>query len=181
MLAYVPASAKKVGLYIRHKRLLDICVVFLIIFELAPFHRVPMRTTSYDYNISIPVVYKYIKSHKNVNNILILAADFDYPGAGAIPVELPEETMWAGYHGKNIYNGYSGYLPPDYYPTYYNFLDFRPAVVPLLKKDGLRYVLVDKQLSTSNIKLASQVSSALGGPNHIVYQDKRYILFKVSN
>ena len=179
MLAFAPASAKKVGIYMRHKRLINVGVLALIVFELLPFHLVPMRTTSYDYNLSIPPVYKFIKTHNNVNNIIILAADFDYPKAGAIPVELPEETMWSGYHNKNIFNGYSGYLPPDYYPQYYNFLDFRSAVVPLLKQADLRYVLVDKQLSTANPGLANQISSVLG-PNHTVYNDSRYVLFKVS-
>ena len=181
LLAFVPESAKKISGYVRHKKLIDAVVLALIIFELMPFHLAPMRTTSYDYNLSIPAVYKFIKTQKSVNNIIILAADFDYPQAGAIPVELPEETMWSGYHNKNIFNGYSGYLPPDYYPQYYNFLDFRPAVVPLLKQANLRYVLVDKLLSTSNPGLANQVSSVLGGPSHVVYQDSRYVLFKVAD
>jgi hypothetical protein len=180
MLALVPASANKLGLYVRHKKLINAGVLALIIFELMPFHLVPLRTSSYSYNLSIPPVYKFIKSHNDVNNIIILAADFDYPNAGAIPTELPEETMWSGYHNKNIFNGYSGYLPPDYYARYYNYVDFRAADVPMLKKDNLRYVLVDKQLSTANPGLANQVSSVLG-PNHTVYQDRRYALFKVAN
>lgn len=182
MVTFVPAATDKIKnkRYVNHKKLVNGAVLVLLVFELAPFHFVPMRTTSYDYNLSVPPVYKFIKNDKSVNNIIILAADFDYPNAGAIPVELPEETMWSGYHNKNIFNGYSGYLPPDYYARYYNYVNFRPADVPLLKKDNLRYVLVDKQLSTSNPGLANQVSSALG-PNHTVYSDKRYVLFKVAD
>lgn len=178
MLALVPASVEKVGFYKRYRLAINCIVVALIIFELIPFHRVPMRMDSYDYNLSVPAVYKFIKNDKQVNNIIILAADFDYPHAGGIPVELPEETMWAGYDNKNIFNGYSGYLPPDYYPTYWNYLDFRAADVPLLKKQDLRYVLVDKLLSSSNPNLPNQVISLLG-KNNIVYQDKRYVLVKV--
>lgn len=176
-LALVPAAAKKIPLYQRNKRLLTCVVIGLLIFELIPFHQEPMSPHSYSYNLSVPPVYKFIKNSKQVNNIIVLAADFDYPHAG-IPTELPEETMWAGYDNKNTFNGYSGYLPPDYYPTYWNFLDFRPAVVPLLKKDGLHYVMVDKQLSTENPNLPTQVANVLGRDN-IVYQDKRYVLFKV--
>lgn len=179
MLALAPTTVEKVGFYKRHRWPINCIVVLLIVFELFPIHREPMRTTSYDYNLSVPAVYKFIKNDNQVNNILILAADFDYPKAGAIPVELPEETMWAGYTNKNIFNGYSGYLPPDYYPEYYNYLDFRPAVVPLLKQQDLHYVLVDKQLSTSNPNLPNQVGSVLG-KNNIIYQDQRYVLFRVT-
>jgi hypothetical protein len=180
ILAFAPAYAKKVGLYVRHKRLINVAVFVLLIFELMPFHLMPMRTTSYNYNLSSPPVYTYIKSHDDVNNILILASDFDYPEAGPIPVELPEEVLWSGYHNKNIFNGYSGYLPPDYYERYYNYLKFGPEDVSVLRKDDLRYVLVNKQLSTSNPKLAEQVATTLG-PGHLVYQDKVYVLFKVAD
>jgi hypothetical protein len=180
ILAFAPALAKKNRFYTRHARPINVAVVVLLILELMPFHLMPMRTTSYNYNLSIPPVYQYVKSHDEVNNILILAADFDYPNAGAIPVELPEETMWSGYHNKNIYNGYSGYLPPDYYPRYYDYLQFTSEDVPVLKKDDLRYVLVNKQLSTSNPDLANQVAAVLG-PGHVVYQDKTYVLFKVAD
>jgi hypothetical protein len=178
LFAYAPFYAKKVKYYITYRTAINCIVVGLIIFELAPFHFTPLRSTSYSYGISIPPVYTYIKDHKNVNNIIVLAADSDYPNAG-IPIELPEETMWAGYDNKNTFNGYSGYLPPTYYPTYWNFLDFRPAVVPDLKKENLHYVLVDKLLSTTNPNLVNQVANVLG-KNNIVYQDKRYDLFKVT-
>ena len=177
-LAFVPMGMKKIKTYQRHKRLIDILVVGLIVFELVPLHRMPMRTSAYSYHFSIPPVYKFIKDDDRINNIVVLAADFDYPGAGGIPTQLPEVTMWAGYHNKNVFNGYSGYLPPDYYPTYWDFLDFKPDDIIKLKQKDLRYVLVDKQLSTSNPDLADQVSTVLGSKN-TVYQDQRYILFKV--
>lgn len=177
-LALVPAAAKKIGFYQRHKWLINCVAVGLIVFELIPFHRMPMRMESYSYNLSVPAVYKFIKNDDRVNNIIVLAADFDYPRAGSVPVELPEITMWAGYDNKNTFNGYSGYLPPNYYPQYWNFLDFRVADVPLLKQSDLHYVLVDKQLSTSNPGLANQVATVLG-KNSTVYHDQRYVLFKV--
>ncbi len=177
-LALAPLAAKNIGFYQKHKRLINILLLGLIVFELIPFHRMPMRTTGYNYNLSVPPVYKFIKNDKQVDNIIVLAADFDYPGSGGIPTQLPEVTMWAGYHNKNVFNGYSGYLPPDYYPTYWNFLDFQADDVALLKQKDLRYVMVDKQLSNANPNLAEQVGSILG-KEHIVYQDQRYVLFKV--
>jgi hypothetical protein len=178
LLAYAPFYAKKSKFYLNYQTIINCLVVVLLIIELAPLHLTPMRTTSYSYHISIPPVYTYIKNNKNVNGIVVLAADYDYPNAG-IPIELPEYTMWAGYDNKNTFNGYSGYLPPDYYPTYWNLLDFRPAVLPVLKQEGLHYVMVDKLLSTSNPNLANQVETVLGR-NNIVYQDQRYVLVKVS-
>ena len=177
-LALVPLAVKDIKFYQRHKRLINCAVLFLIIFELIPFHRMPMRTGTYSYNLSIPPVYKFIKNDNKVNNIIVLAADFDYPNAGGIPTQLPEVTMWSGYHNKNVFNGYSGYLPPDYYPTYWDFLDFKPDDVSKLKQKDLRYVLVDKQLSTSNPNLVNQVAAVLG-KNNTTYEDKRYTLIKV--
>jgi hypothetical protein len=177
-LALTPLAVNKIKFYKKNKKLIDYAVVILIVIELIPLHRMPMRTTSYNYNLSIPAVYKYIKSHDEVDNIIVLAADFDYPGSETFPTWLPEVTMWSGYHNKNVYNGYSGYLPPDYYPTYWSFLDFKTDDITSLKQKHLRYVLVDKQISTGNPNLANQVSETLG-KGSTVYQDRRYILFKV--
>lgn len=177
LLASAPFYAKRSKFYLNYRVVVNCVVVILLVVELAPLHQTPMRSTSYSYHISIPAVYKFIKNDKNVNDIVVLAADYDYPNAG-IPIELPEITMWAGYDNKNTFNGYSGYLPSDYYPTYWKLLDFQPSDLPLLKKEGLHYVMVDKQLSTSNPGLVNQVANVLG-KNNIVYQDQRYVLFKV--
>jgi hypothetical protein len=177
MLAFAPAVARKVQVYTHHKRLINGVFIGLLVFELFPFHLVPMSPHAYSYHLSVPPVYKLIKDDKRIDNIIVLAADFDYPKAG-IPIELPEITLWAGYDNKNTFNGYSGYLPPDYYPRYWNYLDFGAEDIAVLKKDNLHYVMVDKQLSTGNPNLASQVINTLG-KSHVVYQDKRYVLVKV--
>jgi len=177
-LTLAPLAAKKVGFYQRHRKLINALVIGLIVFELIPFHRMPMRSEAYNYNITVPPVYTFIKNNDQIDNIVVLAADFDYPNAGGIPVQLPEVTMWAGYHNKNVFNGYSGYLPPDYYPTYWDFLDFNSGDIATLKKKDLRYVMVDEQLSNANPNLASTVTEVLGRDN-IVYQDQRYVLIKV--
>jgi hypothetical protein len=177
-LALVPFAVKKVGFYQRHKRLINCLVIGLIIFELIPFHRMPMRSESYVYNLSVPPVYELVKSRDEIDNIIVLAADFDYRGSEGFPTWLPEVTMWAGYHNKNVFNGYSGYLPPDYYPTYWSFLDFNADDIESLKQKDLRYVIVDKRLSNANPELADQVSEVLGD-NSTVYKDQDYVLFKV--
>jgi hypothetical protein len=140
----------------------------------------PMRGEPYSYNLSIPAIHKFIKNNDQVDNIIFMSGDYDYPGAGGIPFWLPEVTMWAGYHNKNVFNGYSGYLPPDYYPTYWDFLDFKADDVAKLQEKDLRYVAVDKQNSTTNPGLANQVTTILG-PDNIVYQDQRYVLVRVPN
>ncbi|HSX47608.1 MAG TPA: hypothetical protein VLF63_02430, partial [Patescibacteria group bacterium] len=175
LLAVAPLYANKIKFYNRHRFLIFGIVLACLFIELMPLHQVPMRSTSYSYsyNLSVPPVYKFIKNNKKINNIIILSADWDYPGAGLIPVKLPEQILWAGYHNKNIFNGYSGYLPPTYYPDFYDFVDFKPDDVAKLKKDDLRYVMVDKQLSTANPKLSTQVANILG-VNNKVYEDKRF-------
>ncbi len=177
-LALVPAAVDKLEYYKRNRRLINGIVIALIIFELIPMHLMPMRTTSYNYNLSVPAVYRYVKASDQVDNIIVLASDFDYPGSETFPTWLPEVTMWSGYHNKNVYNGYSGYLPPDYYPTYWNFIDFNADDITLLKEKDLRYVLVDKQLSTENPNLPEQVTAVLGKDN-TVYEDQRYLIVKV--
>jgi hypothetical protein len=178
LLAFAPAYAKKIKFYNAHKRAINIGVLILLFVELVPLHQVPMRDTSYSYNMSIPAVYKFIKNDKSVDDIIILSSDWDYPGAGAVPVKLPEQVLWSGYHNKNIFDGYSGYLPPDYYPQFYDYVDFRPNDVAKLKKQHLRYVMVDKQLSQSRPYLAGDVGRILG-KDHKVYEDKRFVIYKV--
>ena len=176
-LALSPLAAKKFGFYQKRRRLINVILVGLIAFELFPLHLMPMRTDKNAYNLSIPPVYKLIKDSDQIDNILVMSADFDYPGMENFPVWLPEVTMWSGYHNKNIFNGYSGYLPPDYYPTYWDFHAPDSSDVAKLNKLDLRYVLIDKQLSSSNPEFANQVGTVLG--NDIVYQDDRYVLFKI--
>jgi hypothetical protein len=178
LLAFAPMYAKKVKFYKRHSRAINIAFLALIFIELVPLHQVPMRDTSYSYNMSIPAVYKYIKANKDVDNIIILSGDWDYPGAGGVPVKLPEQVLWSGYHNKNIFDGYSGYLPPDYYPDFYNYVDFKQDDVARLKKQDLRYVMVDKLLSQSRPQLKGDVSRILG-KDHKVYEDSRFVLYKV--
>jgi len=173
-LAYLPFF---VGHKLKVKRIIYAVVSVLIIVELMPTGLVPMDHLAYSYNLSIPAVYKYIKSQPDINDIIILRGDDDYPGA-PIPIMQAEDVLWSGYHNKNIFNGYSGYVPPTYVQDKVNLTNFSPKVLPRMKQLHLRYVLIDKQLSgpkSHHPNLLGNVRKTL--PN--VYEDKRYALFKI--
>jgi len=150
-------------------------VCLLIVVELLPVHRFGLTGNAYNYNLNIPKVYNFIKSNNDINNIVILNGDKDYPNA-PIPVARAEWVLWAGYDNKNIFNGYSGYTPPEYFSQYDDFVDFKPDDVAKMEALQIKYVLVDKQLSSSTPNLVNDVSSVL--PTK-VYEDQRYVLFKI--
>jgi hypothetical protein len=177
ILGLAPLYLEKYKYYKNNRKIINIIVIILIFVELIPLHLIPIRSASFDHNLTVPPVYGYIYNHKNIDNILILSADADYKGA-QIPTALPEDDLWAGYDNRNIFNGYSGYSPPSYYPEYYNFLNFRADVVPQIKSKGIKYILVDKLLSSSNPQLTNIVSTVLGS-GHIIYSDNRYDLYKL--
>jgi hypothetical protein len=87
-----------------------------------------------------------------------------------------EDVLWAGYHNKNIFNGYSGYTPPLYDETFYDFVYLEPDDIPKMQKLGLRYVLIDKQLSAPRPFLIDAAAQLL---SHKVYEDNRYVLREI--
>ncbi len=135
-----------------------------------------MNTASYSYNYTVPKVYQFIKSRNDINSLIVLSADKDYPGA-TIPIARAEQVLWAGYHNKNIFNGYSGYTPPEYFSQLDDFTDFQQDDVAKLSALHIQYVLVDKLLSSSNPALTQNTHTFLGKP---VYEDGRYVLYKVN-
>ncbi len=143
--------------------------------EILPAHFVNMSPHAYSYNLHVPAVYEYVKNDDAIQNIIILNADFDYPGAG-IPIAVPEQVLWSGYHNKNIYNGYSGFNPPLYWETYWDFLDFDKNDVLTLQDMGIDHVIVDKLLSTRNSDLTNEVSEYTGEP---IYSDDRYDIYRL--
>jgi hypothetical protein len=178
LLALLPAVLRDVGLSARHRRLALGVVGALIVFELMPIHQISMLspdTNAYAYDWHAPAVYERMKNDDSIDDIVILAADKDYPNA-PIPTAQAEWVLWAGYHNKRVFNGYSGYTPPTYDAAYSDFVDFHADDVPKMQRYNLRYVLVDKRLSVSNPHLADTVASVL--PEK-VYDDDRYVLFKI--
>jgi hypothetical protein len=160
----------------RYKQLITASVILLAIIELMPIHFVPMLNSRYAYNLTIPPVYKYIKSQKSIDDIIVLQAQ-NYPGV-TIEFARPETVLWAGYDNKNVFNGYSGYTPPTYFTDYADFVNFSPNEIPKMKALGLRYVLVDTLLTKSKPNLLKNISQAF--PNE-VYHDSRYALFKIQS
>jgi hypothetical protein len=158
------------------KKRLAVVVIFaaLAVFELMPPHTYMLSRSGFTRNLSVPAVYQYIAKHPSINDLIILRTDKDYPGA-AIPVVRAEDVLWAGYHNRNIFNGYSGYEPKSYASQYMDFVDFHPDDVPKLQKLGIHYVIVDKLLSGKS-PLLGYVRQAL--PDKL-YEDSRYALFKI--
>ncbi len=159
----------------KHVRYIFISMLyFLIFFELMPIHQFSINSAAYTEHRGVPSVYRYIHNSSQVDNIIILRSNSDYPGA-PFPVARSEDVLWAGYHNKNIFNGYSGYEPPNYKQTYADFTDFESNDVAKLKKLNISYILVDKQLS-SNSPLLQQISH---NTTRKLYDDKRYSLFRL--
>jgi hypothetical protein len=175
MLAFLPSYLERLRLKELHKKLIIGGVVVLAVIELMPLYRFPISNAAYTQNLQIPAVYKFIKSHKEINDIVILRSVDDYPGA-PIPVMRAEDVLWAGYHNKNIFNGYSGYTPPLYDETFYDFVYLEPDDIPKMQKLGLRYVLIDKQLSAPRPFLIDAAAQLLP---HKVYEDNRYVLREI--
>jgi hypothetical protein len=155
-------------------------LLVLMFLELAPTHSVAMSGNPYYYNMNIPKAYQYIHDNPAVNNIIVLAPDYNYPGQTFLPPPFRngvfEQVLWAGYDNKNTFNGYSGFFPKQYNADIDKFNNFQAADLPLMRSLGLRYVLVDKLLSSSEPSLVDNIANA--GPVK-VYQDSRYTLFKL--
>ncbi len=147
----------------------------LIFFELSPRHMFYISPSAYSQNLVVPSVYKFVAQNKGINNLVILRSDRDYPGA-AIPIARAEDVLWAGYHNRNIFNGYSGYEPKAYGPTYGDFVDFDLSDIEKMKTLGLQHIIIDKQLSTSDPSLVHKVE---GTGLRKLYEDDRYVLFKI--
>jgi hypothetical protein len=175
LLVFLPGYLGELKVNRKYRRVILVSVGLLVFIELMPIRMIRMAQQSYSYNYSVPAVYRFIKDSEEVNDIIILNADYDYPGA-PIPIARAEQVLWAGHHNKNIFNGYSGYEPREYIKEFEDFVDFRADDIPKLKERNIHYVLVDKELMTSKPWVDDNVSSLL--PNR-VYTDERYSMYKV--
>lgn len=175
MLAFLPAYLRAWNIRGRYKKFIMAGVVVLVVVELLPVYRYPISAGAYTQHLQVPAVYTFIKDRDDINNIVILRSVDDYPGA-PIPVMRAEDVLWAGYHNKNIFNGYSGYTPPLYFETFYDFVLLEPDDIPKMQKLGLRYVLIDKQLSAPRPFLMEAAEKLL--PTK-VYEDERYVLRQI--
>lgn len=167
---YLPAFVSS-----RRAKIITGVLCGLLALELLPAHLVPMSPLPFTRNWQIPKVYQFIKDNKQVDGILILNTDYDYKGA-PLPVARAEQVLWAGYHNKNIFNGYSGYTPPNYTRDFEDFVDFDSQDIGQLKQLNVKYVLVDKELSATKPWVDSRVGSLLKTK---VYSDSRYSLYSL--
>ncbi len=173
--AFVPRYMEMYAWKQRRKRLVTAAICLLVVVELMPLHRMVMSPNAYSYNLTIPPVYTYIKAHESIDNIIILATENDYPNA-PIPVIRAENVLWAGYHNRNIFNGYSGYEPPNYLRDLADFTDFKADDIPKLQAKKINYVIVDKLLSKPGTDLNARVAALLRTK---LYEDGRHALYKV--
>lgn len=177
LLAYLVYYVSKNRLYKRYKVVIMVLLSALVFVELAPLHQIPMSPWPYSYNLKVPEVYRFIKDRPEINDLIILRGDNDYPGT-TMPIARAEDVMWAGYHNRNIFNGYSGYTPPEYFHTYWDLIDFHADDIPKMQQIGIKYIVVDKQLSveTKNAHMPDNVDKLVKDK---LYEDDRYALYKL--
>jgi hypothetical protein len=163
----------------KNKRLrLTILLVAVIALDVLPLRLInePLhKIDSFQTSFSVPHVYQYISDHKSIDNLVVIRTQKDYPNA-VLPTALPEDILWSGYDNRNIFNGYSGYYPPEYQPTLQGFQDLAPGTTDKMKSLGLKYVLLDKQLSKNRPQIRQDMSQLFSKK---VYEDNRYALFKI--
>ncbi len=153
-------------------------IVLIVSFDLLPIQTLLTRpfkqidTNQVQY--TIPQVYKFINANRDVNNIVIVRTQKDYPYAG-IPVAQTEDTLWAGYHNRNIFNGYSGYEPADYKEQLQDFTDLDHDDKDKMHQLGLQYYLIHEELS-QNSGLVNKANEVFGKP---IFKDSKYSLYKI--
>lgn len=164
----------------RKKRIILTSLLFVFValdllpvkqFITTPFKDIP----SHQVNYTVPDVYKLVHDDPNINNIVILRTQTDYPYAG-IPIARVEDVMWAGYHNKNIFNGYSGFEPKGYKEMLADFIDLQNDDPAKMKALGLKYVIIDKQLSQDNPNQKTKADALFSNK---VFEDQRYILYRI--
>lgn len=175
LLALLPHQLQKHRAFHTKRHLAMGLLIALMLFELMPLHRVRMTSQAYAYNLLIPAVYEFIQAHREIDNYIVLHADKDYPNAPWRIAE-PEHAMWAGFVNRSVFNGYSGYFPPNYESDLRFFTSLKTEVVVKMKQYGLRYVLVDKTLSQTDPFFIEK--ARVLWPQR-VYQDERHELFRL--
>ncbi|HEV2402963.1 MAG TPA: hypothetical protein VGS08_02060 [Candidatus Saccharimonadales bacterium] len=178
LLAFVPIYLSTTKLTKRSVNIVIAIIIVLVAIDVLPDQRVPMSSDPLDYHQTIPAAYKFIHNDKAISNYIALAADnrTDYPN---VPYDsaISSELIWAGYDNKNMFNGTSGYIPPNYYSQYISFLNFTPNTIMQFKSLGINYLVVDKLLSQNHPGFIDNVSALLA--KNVVYTDKRYDIYKV--
>lgn len=175
LLALFVAQLATLSWYKKRAVWINIGIVLLLAIDLLPLHMVPLSTNPHSFSHGVPAIYQYIKDHPEIDNIVILQAK-DYPNVD-FWFARTETVLWSGYHNRNIYNGYSGYVPPTYESEYSDFVNLDPSDPDKMRARGLRYVVVDTELYTNKPEVLQVVPSILG--DKPIYSDSRYKLYKL--
>lgn len=146
-----------------------------VLIELMPLRIYTLSSRPEAFNHYTPGVYKTIAKNPDIDNIIILRSRPEKKDDG-FPFTRTEDVLWAGYHNKNIFNGYSGYEPTNYGAQMADFIDLGKDDLKKMKDVGLKYVLIDKSLTPNDSHLYIQAHALLGKP---IDSDERYILYKL--
>lgn len=175
LLALLPILLKNVQFFKKRARLVYMVLGAVLIIDFVPLTMVPLDPHPHAYHPEVPKVYQYIKKNPEIDNIIILQAK-EYPNV-SFWFARTENVLWAGYHNRNIYNGYSGYIPPTYEAEYSDFVNLDADDPAQMKRLGLRYVIVDSELYTNKPEVLKKVPDILG--DKPVYSDSRYKIYKL--
>ena len=164
----------KTTLYKRYTWRLVVPVVAIVAIELMPLNLVPLDSNKHAYHKDIPEVYRVIKNREDIDNIIVLQAR-EYPGVN-FWFARTEVVLWAGYHNKNVFNGYSGYIPPTFEADYSDFVNLDEDDPGQMRSAGLKYVVLDSELYTNKPHVLVNADNILGIP---IYKDERYKIYKL--
>lgn len=148
----------------RYRMLGCVGLVLLLAADILPIHMVPMRPNIAQATYQIPAVYRYIRTQPQVDKLVIIASQDVSPGESNY---VREQMLWAGYHGRYMYNGHSAFVPRDYQATMRSYYDLSGDDFASMRSKGLGYVLVDKKASTAATnQRASQLPALYDDASH---------------
>lgn len=150
-------------------------VVMVALVEIFPIRPYIMDPNVHAISDRPPAVYEYIKNKKDIDSVIVLQAK-EYPNVG-FWFARTEVVLWAGYHNKNVFNGYSGYIPPTFESDYSDFVNLDKDDPSQMKSMGINYVVLDTELYSNKPHVLVNADSILGSP---IYKDERYKLYKLN-
>jgi len=175
LLAMSAVILAKTKIYQRRRLLVGAGIVLLLFIDLIPIIQVPLDPHPKAYSNGPPAVYKYVKDHPEIDDIIVLQAQ-DYPNV-SFWFARTEVVLWAGYHNRNVFNGYSGYIPKTFESDYSDFVNLDADDPEQMKSIGLKYVIVDSELYKNKPEVLKNVPNILG--DKPLYSDDRYSLYKL--
>lgn len=164
----------KWSFYKRHVLLINCIVGLVLAVDILPGKMIPLDPNPHAYHPGVPAVYQVIKDNPKIDDIVVLQAK-DYPNVD-FWFARTEVVLWSAYYNRNIYNGYSGYVPPTFEAEYADFVNLDASDPAKMRARGLKYVIVDRELYANKPEVLASVPSILGKP---MYHDSRYDMYKL--